>query len=241
MTIVDAIAILVRRWYLVIVGLAATAAVATFAAYRLDDGKLVTRYPPRYETAAVVNVAAIDLASPAAADTGRVAHSLKAIVESAPVAREVVNAVPAWRGGSVSARVPEQTSLVEVLVTGPNADAATDAMDEVLDQMPDTVSTLVAPDPATPGPGPLAVDITGAPTPPAAQPSTKGTLALVLGGLLGLAATWTFVLSLDRALTVRAADGRARAATPDRRKGAEPARRATPVPVPSMAGSDGRR
>jgi hypothetical protein len=242
-TIVDAIAILARRWYLVIIGLAVTAAVATFAAYRLVDGELVTRFPPRYETAAVVNVVAIDLASPAAADTGRVAHSVKAIVESGPVAREVADAVPAWRGGSITARVPEQTSLVELLVTGPTADAATAAMDEVLDHMPDTVGSLVARDPAAPGPGPLTVDVTGEPTPPAAQPSTKGALALVLGALLGLAATWTLVLSLDRTLTARAADRPARAATADRRTGGEPetARRATPAPVPSMAGSDGRR
>jgi hypothetical protein len=41
--------------------------------------------------------------------------------------------------------------------------------------------------------------VAGAPTPPAEQPSTKGPLALALAVLLGLAATWWLVVSVDRA------------------------------------------
>jgi len=212
-TFVDALGILGRRWYLVLLGLVLTAVLALSAAYRLEDGHLVSKFAPEYESSAVVNVAAADQPDPsgsAPSEAPRVAYSLKAIVESPSFGRRIAGEVPAWGGGSIKASVPSQTSLVELLVAGRTRSSAADAMTQVLAALPESVASLVAPSAASS----LHVDVTGTPTPPAEQPSTKGPLALALVGLLGLAATWAAAVGTDR---IRAARWSARPAHVDLR------------------------
>ena len=201
-TFVDALGILGRRWYLVILGVAITAVLATLAGYRLDGEDLVPRFAPEYETSAVVNVTANDPAAPAAGDAPRIAYSLQAIVESGSFGRRIGGEVPGWAGGSIKASVPNQTSIMELLVAGPSARAAEEAMRHVLAALPAAAGSLVTPPaaaPTPPAPSPFTIAVAGTPTPAGEQPSSKGPVALALMALLGLAATWSLTLSFDRA------------------------------------------
>lgn len=206
MTIVDALGTLRRRWYLAAAGLIVTAALAVGAGYTWQDGQLETRYPSQYETTAVVNVGTADLTGPAAAAAPRAALSLKAVVESGSFARRIAATVPAWRGGSVKAAVPSQTTLVQVMVAGREPLAVAAAMDAVIEMLPAVALDLypgprVVGPPAGPAPvatPPFSVSPTGEPTPPAERPSTKSSLAVGLAALFGLVLTWWVTLTADR-------------------------------------------
>ena len=198
MTFVDALAVLVRRWYIVVLGLAITAVLATLAAYRFEGGTLVHRFAPEYEASAMMSVTPNDPAAPTAGSAPKLAYSLKAIAESASFGRRIGGEVAGWAGGSIKASVPTQTSVLELLVAGPTPAAADAAIHPVLADLPAAAGPLVTSPTVAPTMNPFTIDVVGAPTPPAEQPSTKGPLALTLVLLLGLAATWSAALSFDR-------------------------------------------
>jgi hypothetical protein len=202
-TFLDALGTLRRRWYIVIVGLAITAGLAVFASYRLDGGGLVSRFQPQYEASAVVNVVAKDPAAPTAADAPKVAYSLQAIMQSGSFGRRISSEVAGWGGGSIKASVPNQTSLVELIVAGPTPAGTDAAMRHILAELPATAASLMAPPSPAAQASPLSIEVAGTPTPPAEQHSTKGPLAMVLAALLGLTLTWWLALSVDRARAAR--------------------------------------
>jgi hypothetical protein len=204
-TIVDALGALRRQWYVVAVGLVLTTVLAMAAAYTRDGGRLVSRFAAQYETTAMV-----DVGPPAGADAAtnsgalRVAYSLDAIVESPSFVRQVASATPGWRGGTVKASVPTQTTLVQLLVSGPSSASASSAMEQILQELPAVAATIESPQ--VEGPARFPLTVTGAPTPPAERPAAKGQVALALVVLVGLAITWSLVVSLDRARRGTVAD-----------------------------------